>query len=79
MAEYFHINYEFSREKALERIDACCDHRGEGAAYVVVADGNVLVQVHKYPLISLFVIIRVVDPLHECLTVIDPVCECAPN
>ena len=76
MAEYFHINYEFSREHALERIDARCAgrdksdpgvtqpprsedgrsrgrslpaRREDGAAYIVVADGNVLVQVHKDP------------------------------
>ena len=72
MAEYFHINYEFSREKALERIDARCtggaspvpatsilaslrlsDARTglvpSGAAYICVADGNVLVQVHRNP------------------------------
>lgn len=76
MAAYFHINYEFSRAKALERIDARCARRDksghgvtqpqcsedgrshdrtcpagpeEGAAYVCVADGNVLVQVHKDP------------------------------
>ena len=76
MAAYFHINYELSRAKALERIDARCSlgdksgagvtqpqrsedgrsrHRTcppgpeEGAAYVCVADGNVLVQVHRDP------------------------------
>lgn len=50
MPEYFHIPYEFSREKALERIDACCARQDKsGAAYVCVADGNVLVQVHKDP------------------------------
>ena len=76
MPEYFHIPYEFSREQALERIDARCARRGKsdpgvtqpqrsedgrsqgrslpagpesGAAYVCVADGNVLVQVHKDP------------------------------
>ncbi len=50
MPEYFHIPYEFSRDKALERIDACCARRDKsGAAYVCVADGNVLVQVHRNP------------------------------
>ena len=73
MARYFHIDYEFSREQALERIDARCarqgmsdpgvtqpqrseDGRSQGrslparaAAYVCVADGNVLVQVHRDP------------------------------
>lgn len=45
MAEYFHIDYEFSPQKALERID---ERIGKSpAAYIVVADGNVLVQVHR--------------------------------
>ena len=47
MARYFHIDYEFSREQALERIAARC--RRDGAAYVCVADGNVLVHVHRDP------------------------------
>ena len=28
MARYFHIDYEFSREQALERIDARCARQG---------------------------------------------------
>lgn len=46
MAEYFHVNYEFSREKARERIEKHCQS-DLGAAYVCVVDGNVLVQVHR--------------------------------
>ena len=52
MAEHFHINYEFSHEKALERIDGRClqdPAPQDGAAYICVADGNVLVQVHRDP------------------------------
>lgn len=55
MPTYFHINYELERQKVLERIDACCAQRDEtdatetGAGCVVVADGNVLVQVHRNP------------------------------
>lgn len=46
MAEYFHINYEFSHDVVLERIrEHCvCDAK---AAYLCVVDGNVLVQVHR--------------------------------
>lgn len=46
MAEYFHIDYELSRERVLERIEERCQ-TAEGAGYIVVADGNVLVQVHR--------------------------------
>lgn len=46
MAEYFHVNYEFSREKALGRIDEHCQNDVR-AAYVCVVDGNILVQVHR--------------------------------
>lgn len=50
MAEYFHINYEFSPGQALERIaELCRAEASEGAAYVCVADGNVLVQAHRDP------------------------------
>ena len=53
MSTYFHIDYEFSRERALERINARCHRQAltgpEGAGYVCVADGNVLVQVHRDP------------------------------
>lgn len=47
MARHFHIDYEFSKEKALERIDESCRKEGEGAACVFVADGNILVNVHR--------------------------------
>ena len=47
MATYFHIDYEFSPGQALERIAAQC--RTSPAGYVCVADGNVLVQVHRDP------------------------------
>ena len=46
MPRYFHIDYEFDPKAVRERIDARCAQR-DGAAYIVVADGNVLVQVHK--------------------------------
>ena len=46
MAEYFHVNYEFSHEKVQERILAHCAGDAK-AAYVCVVDGNVLVQVHR--------------------------------
>ena len=48
MQRYFHINYEFDPVAVQERIErqALDD---AGAAYIVVADGNVLVQVHKDP------------------------------
>ena len=45
MSTYFHITYEFSPERALERISEQC--RTSPAGYVCVADGNVLVQVHR--------------------------------
>ena len=47
MDEYFHIPYEFSHERVQERIDARL--KADGAGYLVVADGNVLVQVHCDP------------------------------
>ena len=47
MSTYFHIDYEFSPGQARERIAAQC--RTSPAGYVCVADGNVLVQVHRDP------------------------------
>ena len=47
MSRYFQIDYEFSPGQALERIAAQC--RTSPARYVCVADGNVLVQVHRDP------------------------------
>ena len=48
MPRYFHIDYEFDPVAVRERIDARCARR-DSAAYICVADGNVLVQVHKDP------------------------------
>ena len=48
MAIYFQVDYELSREKALERIDRQC-HSDTVAAYICVVDGNVLVRVHRDP------------------------------
>lgn len=47
MSTYFHIDYEFSPGQARERIAAQC--RTSPAGYVCVADGNVLVQIHRDP------------------------------
>ena len=47
MSTYFQIDYDFSPGQALERIAAQC--RTSPARYVCVADGNVLVQVHRDP------------------------------
>ena len=47
MSRYFQIDYELSPGQALERIAAQC--RTSPARYVCVADGNVLVQVHRDP------------------------------
>ena len=47
MSTYFQIDYELSPGQALERIAAQC--RTSPARYVCVADGNVLVQVHRDP------------------------------
>lgn len=44
--EYFNIRYELDPETARKRIGQRC-HQG-GGAYVVVADGNVLAQVHEH-------------------------------
>ncbi len=49
MARYFHIDYELSREKVQERIERQALLDDAGAAYICVADGNVLVQVHRNP------------------------------
>ena len=48
MPTYFHIGYEFDPASVRERIDAQLGE-GRGAGYIVVADGNVLVQVHRDP------------------------------
>lgn len=45
MADYFHITYELSPERALERIDRQILSGDVG--YVCVADGNILQMVHK--------------------------------
>ena len=48
MKRYFHINYEFNPVAVQERIERQALDGGD-AAYVCVADGNVLVQVHRNP------------------------------
>ena len=48
MKRYFHINYEFDPVAVQERIERQALNGGD-AAYVCVADGNVLVQVHRNP------------------------------
>lgn len=47
METYFHIRYEFDRDAVHQAIDQALD--SQSAAYICVADGNVLTYAHRNP------------------------------